>query len=512
MKLTIEQLIQTAHAELLVSPRDASAVLSSLEWDSRLVKPGSLFVAIVGEKANGNAYIEAAIEAGAAAVIASEDPPEAARALAAERGSALLQARDNNVLRALQELAGAWRRTLPGTVVGVTGSSGKTTTKDLIAGVLSGTFNTHATAGNRNSEIGLSETLLDATADHEVIVVEMGMQALGEIRMLSKAAAPRVGVITNIGVAHCELLGSRENIARAKAELLESLPDASGIAVLPGDDPYVTFLREVAELNERMVKTVTYGLGSQNDIRATDITYDAMGYPSFNIWTPDGRSHQAQLSLQGEHNVLNALAAVAVGLELGVSISVIINALAKVQPAALRQEIVKTSLGDIILNDTYNANPDSMRAALSLLKRLATSGKRVAVLGDMYELGSEEVDFHRQIGEYAFLNRVDELVTVGALGAEIAHGALAVGMPAERVHVCTSAEEALEALERLRLAAEYEQTQLVVLVKASRGMQLERIVEGLIERAEDKAGSDAGKVPQDAASGASDRRAAQPNT
>ncbi|MDR1088716.1 MAG: UDP-N-acetylmuramoyl-tripeptide--D-alanyl-D-alanine ligase [Coriobacteriales bacterium] len=515
MKLTIEQVITHADSRLLVPPPDTHAVLRALTWDSRRVIPGSLFVGIVGEQANGNSYIVEAIEAGAALVIASEDPSPAALDAAASHGVALLQARDNDVMSALQKLARAWRSELGSTVVGITGSSGKTTTKDLIAGVVSARFNTHATLGNRNSELGLAETILNATELHELIVCEMGMQAQGEIAMLCQAAQPHIGVVTNVGVAHCELLGSRENIARAKAELLESLPDTTGIAILPGDDPYTPSLRAFAQLDERGLSIISYGLGEQNDIRATHIEYDDLGHPSFDIWTPDGSCYPVRLQLQGEHNVLNALAAVAVGLRVGVPIASIIEAVATVKPAALRQEMLRTAQGELILNDTYNANPDSMRAALSLLKRLATSGKRVAVLGDMYELGPEEARYHRQIGEYAFVNGVDELVTVGSLGAEIAAGALAVGMPAERVHRCSDVAEALEALSTLRQPGEVSQepeqdvplrqTQdspsphessspedswaysSVILVKASRGMQLERIARGLVAEAENPA-------------------------
>ncbi|MDR1358806.1 MAG: Mur ligase domain-containing protein, partial [Coriobacteriales bacterium] len=304
MKLTIEQVITHADSELLVPPLDTRAVLRVLTWDSRRVVPGSLFVALIGEQANGNSYIVEAIEAGAGAVIASETPSPSALDAARTHGAALMQARDNDVMAALQQLARAWRSELASTVVGITGSSGKTTTKDLIAGVLGAHFNTHATPGNRNSELGLAQTILDATELHELIVCEMGMQAPGEIALLCQAAQPHIGVVTNVGVAHCELLGSREAIARAKAELLESLPDNTGVAILPGDDPYAPSLRVFARLDERRVSIVSYGLGEQNDIRATHIEYDDLGHPSFDVWTPDGRSYPVRLQLQGEHNVL----------------------------------------------------------------------------------------------------------------------------------------------------------------------------------------------------------------
>lgn len=483
MNITLKHIIESAHSEVVVAPIDAEEVLTSLEWDSRLVGSGSLFAAIIGEKQNGNDFIIEALEAGARAVIASQDPSPQVRAFARNKGAALLLAHDKDVLGALQALARSWRETLKATIIGVTGSSGKTTTKDLIAEVLSRSFDTHATAGNRNSELGLSETIVNATVDTEVIVCEMGMQARGEIAALCTVAQPHIAVVTNVGVAHCELLGSRENIARAKAELLESLPDKEGLAVLPGDDSYAAELQRFGRLKERKVSIITYGLGEQNDIRATSISYDDRGRPSFKVWTPDGLSYPVRLSLQGEHNVLNALAAVAVGLRVGVPVDSILEALAVVEPAALRQEMVTTTRGDLILNDTYNANPDSMRAALSLLKRLSTQGKRVAVLGDMYELGPEEESYHRQIGAYAFVNGVDELITVGSLGAEIAQGALAVGMPPTRVHSCADVPEALAVLEDHFARS----PQLVILAKASRGMQLERIVEGLLDKAVESA-------------------------
>jgi len=484
MKLSIDQIIKTANAKILVPPRDGEAVLTTLDWDSRKVQPGSLFVAIKGEKVNGNDYLIEALESGAGAAIASQTPTEEILEVARRQGALLLLANDDGEIESLLELARGWRSHLKATVVGVTGSSGKTTTKDLIANVASKAYATQATRGNRNSEIGLAETILDATESHDLIVCEMGMQALGEIARLCVVAQPHIGVVTNVGVAHCELLGSRDNIARAKAELLQSLPNNTGVAILPGDSPYTPKLRELAQLDERMVSMVTYGLGEQNDIRATNISYDAMGYPSFDIWTPDGRCYPVQLSLQGEHNILNALAAAAVGLRIGVASADVTRALAEAKPAALRQELIETDEGDIILNDTYNANPDSMRAALSLLKRFAGGSMHVAVLGDMYELGPEEVNYHRQIGEYAFVNGVDALVAVGKLGKEIAAGALAVGMPEERVHSCADVSEALAVLKQLKeqhanaLSGTGNANCCIILVKASRGMQLERIVEG----------------------------------
>lgn len=506
MRITLEQVIDTAGCEVLVCPPDTQAILTTLAWDSRLAGPGSLFVAIKGEKVDGNDFICQVIAAGAGAVIASAALSSEAVQAASQHGALLLRAPNDDPIQALLALAGTRRQSLVATVVGITGSTGKTTTKDLVSAVTARAFKTQATRGNRNTEIGLAEVLLEATEADEVIVCEMGMQALGEIERLCQAAQPHIGVITNIGVAHCELLGSRENIARAKAELLENLQDKSGIAILPGDDAFTPMLRSLAALDERQVCVVTYGLGEQNDIRATNICYDEMGRPGFDVWTLDGLCFQVQLGLQGEHNILNALAAIAVGQRLGVSTTDIVKALAEASPAAMRQELMETPAGDIILNDTYNANPDSMKAALALLKRLEPARRHIAVLGDMYELGPEEVNFHRQIGEFAFVNGVDELITVGQLGQEIAAGAVAVGMATQRVHSCLDVSEALAEL-RASIASAADAGSAgaadpdaaadpagaagpagscIILVKASRGMQLERIAEALAKHDADE--------------------------
>ncbi|MDR2672199.1 MAG: UDP-N-acetylmuramoyl-tripeptide--D-alanyl-D-alanine ligase [Coriobacteriales bacterium] len=515
MNLSVDDIIAFSASEVVVAPTTGTTQATELVWDSRLAGPASLFVAVKGERADGNDYIIEALRLGAVAAIASKKPSADVMAVATQTGAALLHAPDDDIFAALQSLAAAYRQKLPATVVGITGSSGKTTTKDLIAGVLAAGFNTHATPGNRNNEIGLPATILDADPKHEMIVAEMGMQALGEIAALCRVALPKIGVITNVGVAHCELLGSRENIARAKSELFASLPDTTGIAILNGDDPYSQRLRELARLDERTVTVVSYGLGANNDLRATGISYDAGGHPSFVLWLPDGREYPARVGLPGEHNVYNALAAVAVGIAAGVPVPKILAALTEAKPAALRQEIIRTRFGAII-NDTYNANPDSMRAALQLLGQFSARGRHIAVLGDMYELGSEEQAFHREIGAFAFVSGVDILVTVGELGASIAEGALAVGMPAERVFSCANSATAVEVLTSLLCEGQSVYTSEkdssdstsandpandpandsatandfasatasnnaapvkdVVLVKASRGMQLEKLV------------------------------------
>jgi UDP-N-acetylmuramoyl-tripeptide--D-alanyl-D-alanine ligase len=475
MKISIAQIAAFSSARVIVAAPDNSRLITHLTWDSRSVLAGSLFVAFPGEHLDGNDFLDQAIQSGAAVVLASKPVAATTQEQALKSGTAVFQVDNNDAISAFQRLASGYRELLEQTrVVGITGSSGKTTTKDVVAMVLSGTYATTATAGNYNNEIGLPATILAADEHTQMLVCEMGMQFSGEIAQLAAIARPQIGVITNVGVAHCENLGSRENIARAKAELIEALPQQTGIAILNGDDPYTPFIREHAQTFERGIKVVLYGLSSHNDIRASHICYDNQGHASFDLWLPDGRPRQVSLALQGEHNVLNALAAAATGLACDVRPDDICAALANAQPAAMRQEIHETAGGVTIVNDTYNANPDSMRAALALLARLPHTRPHIAVLGDMYELGSEEETFHREVGAYAHINRLDLLITVGSLGAKIAAGALDIGMPEDTVLVCDNLKQAVAALQP------YLDKQPIILFKASRGMHLEQVVQEVL--------------------------------
>jgi len=460
---------------MIVGPHDPESIITNLTWDSRIVLPDALFLALPGERTDGNDHIEAAIEAGAAVVLASRETTAAQQQAARDHGAALLEVDEGTGGEALLALAAGYRDSLTATVIGITGSSGKTTTKDMVAGVLASGMVTCATYGNYNNEIGVPATVLDADPSTKALVVEMGMQALDEIALLCRIARPSIGIITNVGVAHCELLGSRENIARAKAELVENLPDGTGIAILNGDDPYTSFICQLSRASERGVRTLFYGLSAHNDIRAASIEYDSEGRPSFDLWLPDGLSRRAKLALQGEHNIYNALAAAACGHVCGIAADSIIKALGSARPAAMRQEMVKLSSGAIIINDTYNANPDSMRAGLALLTHIGLSHRHIAVLGDMFELGDEEERFHREVGAFAHISRIDLLVTVGDLARHIAQGARDVGMQAERIIECSDVTAALEALKPLLVQRP------VILVKASRGMRLEQIVEGIAQ-------------------------------
>jgi UDP-N-acetylmuramoyl-tripeptide--D-alanyl-D-alanine ligase len=360
-------------------------------------------------------------------------------------------------------------------VIGITGSSGKTSTRAFVGAVLEKAFFTVSTLGNRNNEIGLPATVLSASPSAEVLVAEMGMRALGQIEELCTIARPQVGIVTNIGPVHLELLGSKENVARAKAELIEALPDRQGIAILNGDDPYTPFIREVAQTAERELHVILFGIGLHNDVRAAHISYNHEGRPTFDLWLTDGQPRRVSLAMQGEHSVYNALAAAAAGSALGMNPSLIASALAQVKPVAMRQ--VSRELDDktLLIDDTYNANPDSMRAALKLLAKLDNTRTHIAVLGDMGELGDEELSLHEDVGRVAHMTGVDVLITIGALAQRYAEGARLAGMDEEQIFVCSSTEEALAALVPLREKAP------IVLVKASRFMALEAIVDALIK-------------------------------
>jgi UDP-N-acetylmuramoyl-tripeptide--D-alanyl-D-alanine ligase len=473
MRLTIAQITAFSQALTIVPARDSQRIIQRLSWDSRALSPDTLFVALPGEQVDGNDFIIDAFRKGAAVVIASRQVTEAERFTAEQHRAALLYAADG--VAALQRLASAWRGTLGANVIGVTGSSGKTSTRAFVSAVLEKAFLTVSSLGNRNNEIGLPATVLSASPATEVLVVEMAMRSVGQIADLCAIARPQIGIITNIGPVHLELLGSKDNVARAKAELIEALPARRGIAILNGDDPYTPRIREIARTAEREIRVVLFGLGPHNDIRAAHIGYDREGRPSFDLWLPDGRPRPVSLDMRGEHSVYNALAAAAVGTALEVEPQLIVSALAQVQPVAMRQVSHELDDGALVIDDTYNANPDSMRAALELLAQLDGARPHVAVLGDMGELGDDEASLHEGVGRQAHLKGVDTLVTVGALAQHYAQGARLAGMEDERIFICADIEEAMRVLVALRREAP------IILVKASRFMALERIVNHLIQ-------------------------------
>jgi UDP-N-acetylmuramoyl-tripeptide--D-alanyl-D-alanine ligase len=372
-----------------------------------------------------------------------------------------------DALTALQDLAAWYRGELTATVIGITGSTGKTTSKDFLNAVLGARFNVASTIGNRNNEIGLPLTVLSANEDTEVLVTEMGMRGLGQIARLAEIARPEIGLVTNVGTSHIELLGTQDAVATAKGELVRAIPE-TGAVFVNGDDAY----SDVLALDARAPVTF-FGLGDRCEVRARDVSLDAGGCAHFELVTSEGAA-RVDLPVPGRHNVYNALGVAAVALHLGQTPADVAEALRSAVVSGMRMELVQSASGITIINDAYNANPTSMHAAVETLGNVDTSGQRVAVLGDMAELGSLSEIAHFELGEAVAAERIDQLLTVGERARRVADGARAAGMPADRVRPCATPDEAVEVLDDLLERGD------VVLVKASRVMGLERVVEGMV--------------------------------
>ncbi|TNC22643.1 UDP-N-acetylmuramoyl-tripeptide--D-alanyl-D-alanine ligase [Amycolatopsis alkalitolerans] len=462
---------------------DGSAVVTgSVEFDSRKVTPGGLFLALPGEKVDGHSFAARAVKAGAAGVLAARPvgvpavvvPPLPA-GQAHERSVALTGDADGSgaaVLAALGKLARYVVTHLKGlTVVGVTGSSGKTSTKDLIAQLLEPLGPTVAPPGSFNNELGHPWTALRADEHTRHLVLEMSARGPGHIAELAATAPPRIGVVLNVGSAHVSEFGSREAIAQAKGELVEALPE-DGAAVLNFDDPLVA-----AMASRTKARVVGVGEHSEAAVRAEDITLDEHARPSFRLVTPGGAA-SVTLGLHGEHHVGNALSAAAVALELGSTVDEVAARLSTVERrSARRMEVTTRADGVTVLNDSYNANPESVRAALKALASMSRAGGRRswAVLGEMGELGADSVSAHDEIGRLAVRLNISRLVVVGDGAAAMHQGASHEGSWGEESVLVPDTEAAI-ALLRAELRPGD-----VVLVKASNFAQLWRVANMLLE-------------------------------
>ncbi len=463
--------------EVLTKQRPAgtpSAGITDVVIDSRLAKPGSLFVALQGEVRDGHEFIRDALERGATAVIAE------ARARNQGLGPSVhfidvagLQPSPGfpgplafivpSSLNALHDLAAFWRSKFPKCkTIGITGSVGKSSTKELTAAVLRRRYNVLKSEGNLNNEIGLPLVLLNMNESYERAVLEMGMYARGEIRELCRIAQPMIGVVTNVGPSHLERLGSIDRIVEAKSELPQALP-ADGVAILNGDDPRVAAMR-----NKTRARTLLYGLESGNDIWADEI--ESHGLEGIGFAVHHGREHlHVRVPLLGRHSVHTALAAAAVGVVEEMSWDEIVRGLQDVA-AQLRLIAVPGENGTTLLDDSYNASPYSSLAALNLLAEL--SGRKIAVLGDMLELGEMELQGHRVVGGRA-AQVVDLLVAVGAKGRWIGEEARDAGLSKKQVLFAEGNAQAIELLRQAMRAGD------VILVKGSRGARMEEIVTAL---------------------------------
>ncbi len=437
--------------------------------DSREAGPGDLFVALRGERADGHNFVADAFGRGAVAALVEQHLPLGWHVIdlrsppgAATQVTLPVCLRVDNVLRALQDLSGYWRAKFDVRVVGITGSVGKTSTKELVWAVLSRQFRTLRNEGNLNNEIGVPLTLLQLEPEYAHLVLEMGMYARGEIARLCELARPVVGVVTNVGPVHLERLGSLEAIAAAKAELVEALPP-DGVAVLNYDEPLV-----LGMAGRTRARILLYGLDSRADLWADDIESEGLEGISFRMHYRR-ESMKVHVPLLGRHSVHTVLRAAAVGLAEAMPWDDILAGLQDRQ-AQIRLVAVPGPRGSTILDDTYNSSPASAIAALNLLAEL--EGRKIAVLGDMLELGSYEEEGHRLVGRRA-MDVAEILVAVGPRGRIIGQEALSLGMNPDRVCLCGDNQAAIECL------LETIQPGDCVLIKGSRGMNMEDIVTAL---------------------------------
>lgn len=430
----------------------ADVLCNSIGSDSRNIVKNQLFVAIKGERFDGNTFAEEAIKQGAAAVLISDQHANVCPAV-----------KVTDTRLALGELAKYWRQKFVMPLIGVTGSNGKTTVKEMIAAILIvARGSVLATKGNLNNDIGMPLTLLKIRKEHSVAVIEMGMNHEGEIRYLTHIAQPNIALINNAGTAHIGELGSREAIARAKGEILEGLVEG-GTAIINADNDFANYWKSLNTNKNR--KMITFGLNNQADISAT---YELNGnLTQLNLTTPSG-SITFKLSVLGVHNVQNALAASAACFALGVSNEDIAKGLAVFGAVEGRLNWLPTASGAVIIDDTYNANPDSMKAAIDVLASQATT--KIFVMGDMAELGADAPKMHAEIGAYAKQKGITNLLAFGALSS---HAVKAFGENAQHY-------EQLETLVKsLKLLLD---KNTKVLVKGSRFMQMEQVVNQVLEQ------------------------------
>jgi UDP-N-acetylmuramoyl-tripeptide--D-alanyl-D-alanine ligase len=446
---------------------DPQARIRGVSIDTRTLKPGNLFVPIAGAQFDGHDFVQEGFRAQASAALWQAD-----RGMPPESGAVIVV---DDTTAALQRLAAAYRRRLRARVIGITGSNGKTTTKDMTAAALASAYKVHKTTGNLNNHWGLPLTLLQVPEDADFAVVEMGMSGRGEIARLSAIARPDAAVVTNIGEAHLMQLGSREAIAAAKLEIVEGLADG-GLLVYRGDEPLLEQgLRAIGGRTKALPTAcrIRFGESADNDWYPTAILMDADGTRFTLNGMPD---RPLAIPLWGRHNVVNAVAAVAVARHYGVSWDGIMGGLAQLKPTGMRADVIRAANGVTVLNETYNASPTAMRAALTLLGDLQGFRRKFAVLGDMLELGEQEAAYHAAIGRELNPRDIHWVLTYGKLAAQIA-AAAGERYPTGHVQIFQDKEALVRALLQLTSAGD------LVLVKGSRGMKMEEIVEAYLRAA-----------------------------
>ncbi|MCY8519559.1 UDP-N-acetylmuramoyl-tripeptide--D-alanyl-D-alanine ligase [Bacillus atrophaeus] len=453
IKRTVKKIAEMVKGTLTDSAYE-NIVIQGVATDTRKLEKNQLFVPLTGENFNGHTFVGQAFENGVSAVLWNKSEPNP------PQDQAVILVDDT--LAALQELSKAYLQELGTRVIGVTGSNGKTTTKDMLHAVLQTQFRVHKTEGNFNNHIGLPLTVLSMPEDTEVAVLEMGMSGKGEIDLLTRLANPEAAVITNIGESHMQDLGSREGIAEAKLEITNGLKK-DGILIYIGDEPL---------LNKRSYscRTKTFGADEGNDYQLKDVKQTEDG-THFSI---KGIEKTFFIPVLGKHNVLNAIAAFAAGIHFGITLENAAKGLSGLKVTGMRLELLKSESGISIINDAYNASPTSMKAAIELIESMEGYGKKMLVLGDMLELGDLEQEFHTECGAVINPAAIDYVFTYGKLGAFIAAGAHR-HFDQERVSHFSDKTKLLQAV------AEKAEKGDLILFKASRGMKLEEIVKDLMK-------------------------------
>lgn len=459
MRYSIQEVLAAGEGSWTDAPVDLR--ISGYSLDSRTIKPGELFFAIKGNVQDGHKYVEAAIENGAAAAVVL-------RGFKRSDGSTDKLVYCEDPLRFLHSLA-SWSRKEEGLrLVGITGSCGKTTTKDLIHTVLSGEFRAGKNHGNYNNIWGMPISLLRRQEGLDVYVCEMGMSYAGELTQVTRIARPDVAVFTNIHAVHLVNFNSVQDIAEAKAEIIRGLR-ADGPVVANADDP------EIMRISRRSGhELITYGIKNEADIKIISHKDEGIDGVTFkvNIY---GREFDSRLRLPGVHNLYNGLAALGAGISMRMSPDAIIERLNHVELSPMRSNIVRLP-GLTIYDDAYNSNPEALLRVIDTAVRSRVEGKRIVVAGDMLELGESEVQRHEDCGKYIARAGVDSLITVGKLAAHIGAAALKEGMPPEAIEIFKTSDEALESLRKKLSRGD------LLVVKGSRGMRLEVIVNGVAEQ------------------------------